>query len=139
MQRQPRKRNSSSRWSRGFTLLEILVAITVLAILLLPLFSVLTGGLRKEASLNEVQTALKIAQDAMERVLDTQVKKADIRDEEAQVLVGGTTYRVVRDAVDGRESDEPALGTDPLEVWVRVYKGQEAAPLAELVTLKEDW
>jgi prepilin-type N-terminal cleavage/methylation domain-containing protein len=124
---------------RGFTVLEILVAITVLGIFLLPLMSLLSRGLRSEAALSDVQTALKIAQDAMERLLDTQVKKAEIRDEGTTVTVGGITFRVERDAIDGRESDEPALGTDPLEIWIRVYKGEETAPIAELVTLKEDW
>jgi len=124
---------------KGFSILEILVAIALLGLLLLPLLSILNRGVRSEVSLNEVQIALKIAQEGMEEIINSSRHENEIKDEEKIVQVAGSRWKVLQDVIDGNEPDEPAVGTDPLEVWIKVYKEGDVSPLVELVTLKEDW
>ena len=121
---------------RGFTLLEAVVALTIVLILVLPLAHIYTSQVRREASLKDRQTALELAKEGMEEALASKVGPPDLRDDSTDVELFGTKWKVLTDVIDGRGDGEPALGTDPLEVRVKVYQPGKKDPLAELVALK---
>jgi prepilin-type N-terminal cleavage/methylation domain-containing protein len=121
---------------RGFTLLEAVVALTIVLILVLPLAHIYTFQVKREATLKDRQTALELAKEGMEEALASRVGPLDLRDDSSDVELSGTKWKVMTDVIDGRGEGEPALGTDPLEVRVKVYQPGKKDPLAELVALK---
>lgn len=122
----------------GFSLIEILVAITILGILLLPLLSFIGSQSKNEQKVEERKIALEIGKDAMEKLLSSNLRKIEIKDDSTEIILDDRRWKIVRDVIDGKEEDEPVTGTDPLEIWIRVYKRDSPTPLAELVTLKDD-
>lgn len=121
---------------RGFSLLEAVVALTIVLILVLPLAHIFTSQARREASLKDRQTALELAKEGMEEALASKVGPLDLRDDSTEVELSATKWKVMTDVIDGRGDGEPALGTDPLEVRVKVFLSGRKEPLAEMVALK---
>lgn len=124
---------------KGFTLMELLVAILLISILLLPLLTVLHKELTSDYRIHILQLALSLAQGEMEEALDVKFMERAIKDRTREVHLGNHSFRVVRDVVDGEGKGEPPGGTDPLEIRVRVYHSHEEIPIARLITLKEEW
>ncbi len=122
----------------GFTLVETLVAITVIGILLLPLLSVIARQVRFGTRLSDVEIALQLAQETAEEVLTSSSPELDMEDDTSFVSFRGVTWRVETDVLNGNEDDEPEEGTDPLEIHIEVYREGIENPLARLFTLKED-
>ena len=131
--------NGRSVKQKGFTLLELVVAFFLVTVLLLPLLTILQKELISAYRLHILQMALSLAQEEIEGVLDSTVPEKEIKDRMKEVHLRNHTFRVVRDVVDGKGKGEPEAGTDPLEVWVKIYHGREEDSIARLVTLKEDW
>jgi len=118
--------------SKGFTLVEVLVAITIIAILIIPLVNVVTGQLKKDQDLVDRKEALQLAREALEKAL----QPGAVTDDSIAVSSGKRQWMVVTDAIDGLEGDEPPLGTDPLEVRIRIYLPPKREALASLTALK---
>lgn len=58
----------ADRWDRGFTLVEVLVAFTVAALLLGVLYQVFSTGLRSASAAADYSTAVLLAESALETV-----------------------------------------------------------------------
>ena len=130
---------SHNRNPRGFTLIELLIATLLISIFLLPLLTVLHREMISSNRTRIFNLALVIAQEEMEEVLDLSLSEKDLNDRSRKVRLMNYTFNVERDVLDGEGNGEPYGGTDPLEVRVRVYHGEERVPMIRLVTLKEDW
>jgi len=124
---------------KGFSLMELLITTLLITLFLLPLLTLLHKEVTFSRSLHIFQIALSLAEEEMEEVLDTSLLEREVRDRRREIQIGNHSFRVERDVIDGKGKDETPLGSDPLEVWVRVYHGQGESPVARLVTLKEDW
>jgi prepilin-type N-terminal cleavage/methylation domain-containing protein len=120
---------------RGFSLLEVVVALVLILILVLPLAQVLSSQKRREASLKERETALEVARSSMEEFLASRYSPPDLKDDSTEVEASGMTWKVEWDVIDGKGEAEPAQGTDPLEVRVKVRLKDKPEVLAELVGL----
>jgi len=120
----------------GFSLIELLVAVTLIAILILPLVSLVSAQLGRDQKLADRETALRVAREVMERALDTGLPSAAVRDDTVRVVMDGRSWLASVDAVDGMGEGEPPGGTDPLEVKVTVYGQNSRAPLASVRALK---
>lgn len=118
--------------NKGFTLIEVLVAITIIAILVIPLIGVVTRQFKTDQNIIDKKTALQLAREAMEKAL----QPGTITDDSVEVSASGKKWLVIADVIDGQEGDEPALGTDPLEVQIRVYLPPTKNVYSSLTALK---
>lgn len=126
----------------GFTFIELLISLAVIAIAFVPLMQMFSTGLEQVYSVSELNTASFLAREAMEKLKNLNFTEAQIKalgdvwepplDEPALVL-NERKWRVLR-KVD--------KNSDPLEVRIMVYSEpitQGSKPTVELVTLIEDW
>lgn len=118
--------------NKGFTLIEVLVAITIIAILIIPLIGVVTGQFKKDQNIVDKKMALQLAREAMEKALQPGI----VIDDSTEVSASGKKWLVITDVIDGQEGDEPVLGTDPLEVQVRIYLPPAKDIYSSLTALK---
>lgn len=124
---------------KGFTLMELMVAILLITLFLFPLLHLLHKEMTSSRRIRILQIALSLAEEEMEEVLDMSLRESEVRDRRRELQIGNYSFQVERDAIDGKEKDEPSPGTHPLEVWVKIYQGADKIPIARLVTLKVDW
>jgi prepilin-type N-terminal cleavage/methylation domain-containing protein len=112
----------------GFSLIEILVALCILGVVLLPFLSFISYRLSKEHEIDEKIRAVEIARVFLEEALLT----PDIQDSEIAVE---EKYMVKIKVYDGDQYDEP--DTLPLtEISVAVFHIQDVKQLVELHALK---
>jgi len=130
---------------RGFTFIELLITLAIIAICFLPLMRMFSGGLDQVHELSESSTARYLAQSGMEQLKNlgfTQVQLSELGDtwepalEDPAFLINGKMWRVERKVI---------RGTDPLEIHIRVYQVSDKAqnpyalkPAVDLVLLTED-
>lgn len=131
----PMKLKSTSS-QKAFTLIEMMVAITIIAILILPLAGFLSGQLKRDENTIESRLALSVARQTMDRLLAAEVSPYNIKDDSSAVNANGKQWVIVIDPIDGQEIGEPANGTDPLEIRVRVYSWDGKKLMAKLTALK---
>jgi prepilin-type N-terminal cleavage/methylation domain-containing protein len=120
---------------KGFSLLEVIVALTIILILVLPIAQVLSSQKRREASLKEKQTALEVARSGMEEFLASRENSLGLKDDSSNVEASGMKWKVVWVVIDAKKDDEPAAGTDLHEVRVKVRLKGKPDILAELIGL----
>jgi len=120
----------------GFSMVELLVAITIIAIMVLPLVGLISSQLRKDQRTVDRKIALQLAQSTMEKLLDRNFPGSQVRDDSSAILLNGKQWIVLVDALDGLEYDEPDGGTDPLEVHVTVYAQEDRNAKAAFKALK---
>ena len=126
---------------RGFTFIELLISLAVMAIAFLPLMRMFTGGLEQVYTIGDMDTARYLGKEGMEKLRNLNYTKAQIRDlgdvwepalNRPALEVNGRKWRVLRKVLKE---------TDPLEVRILVYREPRLAdskPIVELVTLIED-
>lgn len=132
-----RYRKTTGSWEAGgFTMIEMLVAVTLMVILILPLVGLVSAQLKRDQKLEELRVALRVCREAMDRLLDPGYPAAAIVDDSIKVTMDGRTWLVAIDAVDGAGEGEVPGGTDPLEVSVAVFIPGKNRELAKLRALK---
>lgn len=130
--------SSTSRSARGFSLIEVLVAVALLAVILLALFSLVSMGVQRAYSGKKMTQATILAQAAMERANVYEAHKllgaADTATTATQTwtrtktsttpaaVTGTSTEALVRDAwrklLD--EADLPVAGDKPATLTVTI-------------------
>ena len=122
---------------RGFTLVEILVAIVIFSILLLPLTGVLIAESRFEERHERKTVAMLVAKNEIEKS-----KKAfgDIEENEYTVTMAGRVWNVSRTV----ETEEGAIIDTLLKIkktliTVRVTRENDTVRLAEFRVMRETY
>ncbi|MDN3578064.1 prepilin-type N-terminal cleavage/methylation domain-containing protein [Chitinimonas viridis] len=120
-----------SKRQRGFTLLEVLVALTILGLGLASLLIAYSGSLRLTQRAQDQTVAATLARSKLDETLAS--KNADIKGDEAEEIYNGTryTYRITStpyplldEGLYQRLPDAPRLEV----IQVDVYWGSEARP-----------
>ncbi len=124
---------------KGFTFIEILMTLTVIALLFVPIMQLFSNSLYSTNDNLEAITAMNLAQSEMERVINLNYTKDQLRKLGTEIIppvdkpaleLNKTLWRVKRETIEE---------SDPLEVHVSVYKeGQPEKTMVRLVTLIED-
>jgi len=117
-----------SRKERGATLIEILLAMVILSIALLPLLSVLNINIIGTTQSKNMQVAINLARAEIEKVKNFE-DIYEVKSVEYEKVVNGVNWRVVREVISG---------STPLQIWVKIYRNREKTPLITLFTLKEN-
>jgi prepilin-type N-terminal cleavage/methylation domain-containing protein len=137
---------------KGFTFVELLITLAVIAICFLPLMRMFSVSLEQAYQTSDLTTARYLAQEGMERVKNLGFTEAQLEDlgdvwepalDKPPLELNGRYWRILRKIVKG---------TDPLEIRIQVYQvtshpstslgaGQSpvtSKPIVEVVTLVED-
>ncbi len=124
---------------RGFTFIEILIALSLIGILFIPLMQLFIHGITQTQESMDTITATNLAKSYMERALNLHMTKSQMRalgdelyppKEEPAFVMNKTRWRVLRDIIET---------SDPLEIRVSVMRESEPEkPVITLVTLIED-
>ena len=126
---------------KGFTFIELLISLAVMAIAFLPLMRMFTGALEQVYTIGDMDTARYLGKEGMEKLRNLNYTKAQISEigdvwepplNKPALEENGRKWRVLRKVF---------AGTDPLEVRVLVYREpllKDSKPIVELVTLIED-
>ena len=127
------------RIDAGFTFIEILITLTVIAVLFVSVMQLFSNSLYSTRENLERITAMNLAQSEMERTLNLNMTKEQLKKvgtqifpplEESAYEVNNGLWRVQREVVED---------SDPLEVRVKVFEdGQPDNVRITLVTLIED-
>ncbi len=125
--------------SCGFTFIEILMTLTVVAVLFLPVMQLFSNSVYFTGENLDRITAMNLAQSEMERTINLNMTKEQLKKAGAQVFppleeepfkINRGTWRVEREIIED---------SDPLEVRVKVFRdGQPDKVMITLVTLFED-
>lgn len=126
-------------FTAGFTFIEILITLTVIALLFVPVMQLFSNSMYSTAENLDRITAMNLAQSEMERTINLNRTKAQLKQdgtkvfpplEEPPYAMNNGFWRVQREIVED---------SDPLEVRIRVFKeGEPEKPMITLVTLVED-
>ena len=124
---------------KGFTFIEILIALTVIAVLFVPVMQLFAHSIYATGTSLNLITATNLAKSEMEKMINMNLTKSQLRAlgeviappiGEPPVEINGTKWRAKREVIEG---------SDPLEVRVHVYEDRQMdKPLVTLVTLVED-
>jgi prepilin-type N-terminal cleavage/methylation domain-containing protein len=115
----------------GFTLIEILVAITVLTIIVIAFTNVLNDGMRLSFNNKKENVALALAQERMEQIKgawpasDSELNNTDFMDPNDTVVRDGITYtrefthENAEDPTPANWTQDPASTTGPSAVFTK--------------------
>jgi prepilin-type N-terminal cleavage/methylation domain-containing protein len=127
--------------SHGFTFIELLISLSVIAIAFVPLMQMFSTALEQVYYTSELSTSCFLAQEGMEKLKNLNFTKAQIKDL-------GDVWEPALDkpALEFNERKWRILhrvnkNSDPLEVRVLVFQepiSPTSKPVLELVTLIED-
>lgn len=125
--------------SRGFTFIEILIALAVIAVLFIPMIQLFSSAMYSVTVSGEGITAVNLARWEMEQVKNLNLTKAGFKKigdlwtpklGEAPLEMNQAKWRVLRRILPD---------TDPLEIRVEVYRNDNLnKPVATVTTLVED-
>jgi prepilin-type N-terminal cleavage/methylation domain-containing protein len=123
----------------GFTFIEILMTLTVIALLFVPVMQLFSNSMVATAQNLDRITSVNLAQSEMERTINLNMTKSQLRKIGTQIIppldkdpyeVNNVKWRVEREIVEA---------SDPLEVRIKVYReGEPEKIMISLVTLIED-
>jgi prepilin-type N-terminal cleavage/methylation domain-containing protein len=138
-------KKKKSSYMSGFTFIELLITLAVIAICFLPLMRMFSVSLEQAYQTSDLTTARYLAQEGMERVKNlgfTEAQLEAIGDvwepdlDKPALELNGRFWRTLRKIV---------RGSDPLEIRIQVYQITSkpanqltGKPIVEVVTLVED-
>lgn len=105
----------------GFTLIEVIMALTMITLFFVPIMELFSTSLSALAESDKTTTALALGQEGVERVKNLRLTQDQIARQgsvwwpdkgQSPLLMNKRLWRVERTATPG---------TDPLEITVRVY------------------
>lgn len=123
---------------RGFTYIEVLLTLAILAILFVPTMQLFSHAMEATRTSRDLMTAVSLARWEMERVKNVGVSTQRLKETgnitwppetEAPVQLNGRAWRIYRVLKEG---------TEPLEVAVEVRAEKESKAMVRLVTLITD-
>ena len=127
------------RRETGFTFIEILITLTVIALLFVPVMQLFSNSMYSTAENLDRITAMNLAQSEMERTINLNMTKEQLKKigtqifpplEEKAYEINKGAWRVEREVVED---------SDPLEVHIKVFRdGAPEQVTVMLVTLIED-
>jgi|GEM_PF-2991170 len=120
--------NKNLRQHNGFSLIEILIALVILSVVLLPFLSTISYRLSKERENDEMIKAIEIAKSKMEEVL----LLPEIKDSEEIIE---NKFLIKIKILDGDKHDEP-VNLKPIEARITVLRLKDKVKLIELSALK---
>jgi len=131
--------------TNGFTFIELLITLAVIAICFLPLMRMFSVSLEQVYVTEDLTTARYLAQEGMEKVKNLGFTEAQFEDlgdrwepflDKPPLELNGKYWRSLRKIVKG---------TDPLEIRIQVYQVSKyqgvkvsEKPIVEVVSLVED-
>ncbi|HLD56311.1 MAG TPA: prepilin-type N-terminal cleavage/methylation domain-containing protein [Candidatus Omnitrophota bacterium] len=123
----------------GFTYIEMLVVVTLLALCFVPLLQMFAQSLDEVSQYNDLGTAIQLGREGMEAVKNLRLTEEQIESQETvwtppekdkPYEINGKQWRIKRTVVSN---------TNPLEVHVEVFQEQNLnRSVIELATLLED-
>ena len=134
----------TNKRTNGFTFIELLITLAVIAICFLPLMQMFSASLEQVYVTNDLTVARYLAQEGMEKVKNLGFTEAQFEDlgdiwepalDKPPLELNNRYWRVFRKIVKG---------TDPLEIRIQVYQLSAISyqlsekPIVEVVTLVED-
>jgi general secretion pathway protein I len=130
-------RTSACRSDRGFTLVEILVALMIFSLVLLPLTAVLVSESKFERSYQRKLVAMLVAKNEMEK---TKAASGFLEDGDYIVEMAGRRWNVSRTL----ENSEVTLTDGTVKgqhgfITIRVGRENDTAVLADLRVMKETY
>ncbi|MFH1397976.1 MAG: prepilin-type N-terminal cleavage/methylation domain-containing protein [Candidatus Omnitrophota bacterium] len=126
---------------KGFTFIELLISLSVIAIAFVPLMQMFTNAIEQTYNIAELNTARYLGKEGMEKLKNLNFTKAQIKDlgdvwepplDKPALEYNERKWRILR-KVD--------KNSNPLEVRILVFQDPiivESKPILELVTLIED-
>jgi len=118
-----------NKYKEGITLVEVLIASVILAVALIPLLSVLNINLKGASHTKNLRVAINLAREEIEKVKSLSYKEEEIESVKYEKIINNVNWKIEREVVPT---------SDPLQIWVRVYREEEAKPVITLFTLKEN-
>jgi general secretion pathway protein I len=121
------------RQSRGFSLLEVLVAFVILALVLGTLMQIFSGGLRSVGRASEYQRAVLFAQSKLATMgIETAIKEGEESGEFDKTFRWQTSIKPFQEppseTVDASGALKPVLPVTLMEVEIRVQWGDTMQP-----------
>jgi len=133
------KQRIDSSIFRGFTLIEILMTMSIIAILFVPVMQLFSNSIFSTSISLERITAMNLAQSEMERTINLNLTKEELKKIGTVIFPPEKEKPIEMDHQFWRTKRHIVQDSDPLEVHVMVYKDSEPNnPLVTLVTLIED-
>jgi len=128
-----------ARCENGFTFIEILITLTVIALLFVPVMQLFSNSIYSTSQNLDRITAMNLAQSEMERTINLNLTKEQIKKIGTQVFPPLDKGPFEINKMRWRVQREVTEDTDPLEVRIKVFKdGEPDRPMITLVTLIED-
>ncbi len=112
---------------KGFTLIEVLVTIVIIAIVILPIMTVLTRGTHSSRMISKKERALFVAQLEMEKVLS---KKGIALNDTVYSVKEGKSFFIVKRKTKNNEG--------LITLSIEIYQDTTDSPLARLKSLKTE-
>lgn len=133
------------RQRKGFTFIEVLVTLSVIAISFLPMLRMFAVSIEQMNYTDDGITARYLSQEGMEKIKNLNFTENQLQElgdvwdpplQEAAYIINGHPWRILR---------KIKHNSTPLEIHIQVYKeygprsvGTEQTPIVELVTLYQD-